>query len=220
MKKINVAIDGEAGSGKSSVAKMVAKRLGYRYIDTGSMYRCVAYLIVKKHIDPESEIEVKNLLENSFSYQYNEGEVKLNDEDVTLSIRSNEVNEMLPRIVAKSYVRKFLVAKQQKMGENKGVVMDGRDIGSVVLKDAELKIYQVASVESRATRRYEENLKKGIKCSYNEILENLEKRDYIDKYVSKALVKVEDAIELDTTNMSFEEVCDYVYELVVKKVKE
>lgn len=220
MKKINVAIDGEAGSGKSSVAKMVAKRLGYRYIDTGSMYRCVAYLIVKKHIDPESEIEVKNLLENSFSYQYNEGEVKLNDEDVTLSIRSNEVNEMLPRIVTKPYIRKFLVAKQQKMGENKGVVMDGRDIGSVVLKDAELKIYQVASVESRATRRYEENLKKGIKCSYNEILENLEKRDYIDKYVSKALVKVEDAIELDTTNMSFEEVCDYVYELVVKKVKE
>ena len=220
MKKINVAIDGEAGSGKSSVAKMVAKRLGYRYIDTGSMYRCVAYLIVKKHIDPESEIEVKNLLENSFSYQYNEGEVKLNDEDVTLSIRSNEVNEMLPRIVTKHYIRKFLVAKQQKMGENKGVVMDGRDIGSVVLKDAELKIYQVASVESRATRRYEENLKKGINCSYNEILENLEKRDYIDKYVSKALVKVEDAIELDTTNMSFEEVCDYVYELVVKKVKE
>ena len=220
MKKINVAIDGEAGSGKSSVAKMVAKRLGYRYIDTGSMYRCVAYLIVKKHIDPESEIEVKNLLENSFSYQYNEGEVKLNDEDVTLSIRSNEVNEMLPRIVTKPYIRKFLVAKQQKMGENKGVVMDGRDIGSVVLKDAELKIYQVASVESRATRRYEENLKKGIECSYNEILENLEKRDYIDKYVSKALVKVEDAIELDTTNMSFEEVCDYVYELVVKKVKE
>lgn len=220
MKKINVAIDGVAGSGKSSVAQIIAKRLGYRYIDTGSMYRCVAYLLVKNNIDPQNDEEINNLLENNYEYKYDDGKVFLNDEDVTLSIRSNEVNDMLPKIVAKPDIRKFLVAKQQKMGENKGVVMDGRDIGSVVLKDAELKIYQVASVESRATRRYEENVKKGISCSYKEILENLEKRDYIDKYVSKALVKVEDAIEVDTTNMTFEEVCDYIYELALKKVKE
>ena len=220
MKKINVAIDGVAGSGKSSVAQIIAKRLGYRYIDTGSMYRCVAYLLVKNNIDPQNDEEINNLLENNYEYKYDDGKVFFNDEDVTLSIRSNEVNDMLPKIVAKPDIRKFLVAKQQKMGENKGVVMDGRDIGSVVLKDAELKIYQVASVESRATRRYEENVKKGISCSYKEILENLEKRDYIDKYVSKALVKVEDAIEVDTTNMTFEEVCDYIYELALKKVKE
>ena len=220
MKKINIAIDGLAGSGKSSVAKVVAKRLGYKYIDTGSMYRCVAYLLVKNNIDSQNDEAINELLENNYEYKYDEGNVFLNGEDVTLSIRSNEVNDMLPKIVAKPDIRKFLVAIQQKMGENKGVVMDGRDIGSVVLKDAELKIYQVASVESRATRRYEENLKKGISCNYKEILENLEKRDYIDKYVSKALVKVEDAIEVDTTNMTFEEVCDYIYELALKKVKE
>lgn len=220
MRKINVAIDGVAGSGKSSVAKIVAKRLNYRYIDTGSMYRCVAYLLVKNNINPEDEKNIKEILENSYDYRVVDSKIILNDEDVTLLIRTNEVNEMLPNIVAKSFVRKFLVEKQQKMGENKGVVMDGRDIGSVVLKDAEVKIYQVASVESRAKRRYEENLEKGIASSYEEILENLEKRDYIDKYVSKALVKVEDAIELDTTNMTLEEVCDFIYELVLKRVKE
>lgn len=220
MKKINIAIDGVAGSGKSSVARLVAQSLGYTYIDTGSMYRCVAYLLIRNNIDPSNEEELRKILENKYDYEYKNYRVILNDEDVTLKIRSNEVNEMLPNIVAIPLVRQFLVKKQQKMGETKGIVMDGRDITSVVLKDAELKIYQTASIKSRADRRYKENLEKGIKSNYNEIYENLEKRDYTDKYVSKALVKVEDAIELDTTDMSMDEVVSVILKLAREKVKE
>lgn len=220
MKKINIAIDGVAGSGKSSVARLVAQSLGYTYIDTGSMYRCVAYLLIRNNIDPSNEEELRKILENKYDYEYKNYRVILNDEDVTLKIRSNEVNEMLPHIVAIPLVRQFLVKKQQKMGETKGIVMDGRDITSVVLKDAELKIYQTASIKSRADRRYKENLEKGIKSNYNEIYENLEKRDYTDKYVSKALVKVEDAIELDTTDMSMDEVVSVILKLAREKVKE
>ena len=220
MKKINIAIDGVAGSGKSSVARLVAQSLGYTYIDTGSMYRCVAYLLIRNNIDPSNEEELRKILENKYDYDYKNYRVILNDEDVTLKIRSNEVNEMLPNIVAIPLVRQFLVKKQQKMGETKGIVMDGRDITSVVLKDAELKIYQTASIKSRADRRYKENLEKGIKSNYNEIYENLEKRDYTDKYVSKALVKVEDAIELDTTDMSMDEVVSVILKLAREKVKE
>ena len=220
MKKINIAIDGLAGSGKSTVAKILADRLGYTYIDTGSMYRCVAYLVIENGIDPNDEEKLEELLLNHYDYKYLNPKVILNGKDVTVDIRTPRVNEMLTKIVAIPVVRKYLVYKQQKIGENKGVIMDGRDIASVVLKDAELKIYQIASLESRAQRRYEENLKKGISSSYQEVLENLEKRDYVDMYVSKALVKVDDAIELDTTNMTIEEVCDFIYKLVLEKVKE
>lgn len=219
MKKINIAIDGLAGSGKSSVAKVVADRLGYTYIDTGSMYRCVAYLVVINKIDPSDNEKILNLITNHYDYSYKNPEVYLNGENVTLKIRSQEVNEMLPKIVANLDVRKFLVSKQQEIGKQKGVIMDGRDITSVVLKDAELKIYQVADVNVRADRRYKENLKKGIDASYEEILENLKKRDYVDTYVSKALVKTEDSIVLDTTNMDFEEVVNYILKLVEERVR-
>lgn len=220
MKKINIAIDGLAGSGKSTVAKMLANKLGYTYIDTGSMYRCVAYLVVKYNVDYKDEDSLLNVLNKHYKYEYHNPTVILDGEDVTLKIRTNEVNDMLPNVVAIPFIRKFLIAKQQELGKNKGVIMDGRDIGSVVLKDAELKIYQNASVETRAKRRYEENLKKGIETDYETVKNNLERRDYTDMYVSKALVKVDDAIEIDTSNMSIEEVCDYIYKLVVKKVKE
>ena len=219
MKKINIAIDGVAGSGKSSVAKRVALKLNYKYIDTGSMYRCVAYLVNKKGINVDNLNELKIMLENDFDYQYNDGRVFLNSEDVTLKIRTQEINDILPRIVPIPLVRKYLVKKQQEMGKEKGVVMDGRDITSVVLKDAELKIYQTASLESRAYRRYRENVEKGIEANYDEILKNLELRDYTDMHVSKALVKVEDAIEIDTSNMTLEEVVEYIYELARKLVK-
>ncbi len=220
MKKINIAIDGVAGSGKSTVARLVAEKLGYTYIDTGSMYRCVAYLLVKHNVKPSSEEEFKNLLFNNYEYEYKDYKVFFNGEDVTLKIRSNEVNEMLPSIVAIPFVRKFLVEKQQKMGEKKGIVMDGRDITSVVLKDAELKIYQTATIKSRADRRYKENSEKGIESNYDEIYNNLLIRDYTDTYVSKALVKVDDAIELDTTDMSINEVVDTILNLAMEKVKE
>lgn len=220
MKKINIAIDGVAGSGKSTVAKLVAKKLGYDYIDTGSMYRCVALLVNRYSVDVRDEESLVELLNTKFDYRFENPKVILNGEDVTIEIRTPEVNDTLPKIVPLPYVRKFLVSKQQEMGKGKGIVMDGRDITSVVLKDAELKIYQTASLKSRADRRYKENLEKGIECNYDEILKNLETRDYVDKYVSKALVKVEDAIEIDTTNMTLEEVVNYIYNLAEMKVKE
>ena len=219
MRKINIAIDGVAGSGKSSVAKKIAQKLHYKYIDTGSMYRCVAYLVNKENIDVNNFAALKELLANKFDYQYNDGQVLLNGEDVTISIRTPLVNDILPSIVPIPFVREFLVKKQQEMGKEKGVVMDGRDITSVVLKDAELKIYQTASLESRAKRRYKENVEKGIKSNYEDILENLKLRDYTDMHVSKALVKVEDAIEVDTSNMTMDEVVDYIYELAMRVVK-
>ena len=219
MRKINIAIDGVAGSGKSSVAKRVAQKLNYRYIDTGSMYRCVAYLVDKENIDVNNFDDLKKILENKFNYEYNDGQVLLNGEDVTLKIRTPLVNDILPKIVPLPFVRQFLVKKQQDMGKEKGIVMDGRDITSVVLKDAELKIYQTASLESRAQRRYKENIEKGIECNYEDILENLKLRDYTDMHVSKALVKVDDAIEVDTSNMTMEEVVDYIYNEARKLVK-
>ena len=218
MKKINIAIDGLAGSGKSSVAKVVAKKLGYTYIDTGSMYRCVAYLLVLNKISPSDDGKIEKVLSENYEYSYVNGEVFLNDENVTVKIRSKEVNEMLPQIVANPIIRSAMVTKQQEMGKNRGVIMDGRDIASVVLKDAELKIYQVADLKVRADRRYKENLEKGITASYEDVLKNLEHRDYVDTYVSKALVKVDDAIVLDTTNMSFDEVVNYVLRLVEERV--
>lgn len=220
MKKINIAIDGVAGSGKSDIAKRVAQKLNYKYVDTGSMYRCVAYLMIEKDIKYDEEEKIKLLLDNDFNYQYNNQKVILNNKDVSIEIRSNEVNDLLPYIVPIPLIRKFLVKFQQELAKEKGVVMDGRDIGSVVLKDAELKIYQTADLEVRATRRYKQNLQKGIKSSYNEVLENLKSRDYVDKYVSHALVKVDDAIEIDTTNMSIEEVVNRILELVEMRVKE
>lgn len=220
MKKINVAIDGLAGSGKSTVAKIVAKKLGYSYIDTGSMYRCVAYLMVKNNISPSEIEKIENILENNYNYQYLNPTVILNGEDVTLKIRTSEVNEMLTKIVAIPQVRSKLISIQKEMGKKRGVIMDGRDIASVVLQDAELKIYQVASVETRAQRRHKENLEKGIPSNIDEVRSNLEKRDYVDIHISKALVKVNDAIELDTTHMTIDEVCEYILKLVEKKVKE
>ena len=218
MKKINIAIDGLAGSGKSSVAKVVAKKLGYTYVDTGSMYRCVAYLLVKNKISPSDDNKIETILNEKYEYVAKDGEVFLNGENVTVQIRSKEVNEMLPKIVANPVVRSALVVKQQEMGKARGVIMDGRDIASVVLKDAELKIYQIADLSVRADRRYKENLEKGINTSYEDVLKNLEHRDYVDTYVSKALVKVDDAIVLDTTNMSFDEVVNCVLRLVEERV--
>lgn len=218
MKKINIAIDGVAGSGKSSVARQVAQILDYYYLDTGSMYRCVAYLLLKHNINPKKEEKIKELLDNNFEYKFQDFKVYLNGEDVTLKIRSKEVNEMTPNIVHLPFVRSFLVKKQQEIGKGKGIVMDGRDIGSVVLKDAELKLYLHASLEERADRRYKENLEKGIKADYQEILDNLKKRDYVDMYVSKALVKVEDAIDIDTTNLNMNEVIEYIVKLAKERM--
>lgn len=219
MKKINIAIDGPAGAGKSTIAKILAKKLDYTYIDTGAMYRALTYLTIKKKIDSKNEIEVASLLENEFNFSFDKDRVILNKEDITLLIRSKEVDESLPGIVKNIYVRKIMVQKQRELAAKKGVSMDGRDIASVVLPDAELKIFLTASLESRVKRRYQENIQRGIEFSYEDVLKNLQQRDYTDTFISKALVKTADAIEIDTTDMTIDEVVTKIMQLVETKVK-
>lgn len=217
MKRINIAVDGPAGAGKSTIAKIIANKLNYTYIDTGAMYRALAYLVIEKGVDFENKEEVLNLLKNSFNFKFEEGKAILNGVDITLLLRGKEVSEKVSLVVADQDIRKIMVEKQRKLAEEKGVSMDGRDIGSVVLKDAELKIFLTASKEARAQRRFIENQEKGINTTYDEVMENLERRDYVDTYLSKALVKTDDAIEVDTTNLKIDEVVNKILLLVEER---
>lgn len=219
MKKISIAIDGPAAAGKSTIAKMVAKKLNYTYIDTGAMYRCVAYATLKQGLAFEDEKAVSDLLKNMQIEMKPEGTIYLNGEDVTSSIRQNEVS-MGASIVSKyQAVREFLVEKQREMAQGGGVILDGRDIGTVVLKDAELKIYQIASIECRALRRHKENLERGMASDLEAIKKEIAMRDEQDmnRQISP-LKKADDAIEIDTSEMSLEEVVSRVMELVESKM--
>ncbi len=217
MSKINIAIDGPAGAGKSTIAKLLAKELSYTYIDTGAMYRALTYLLIKKDLPLTDENLVLETLRNDYDFSFEGEKIILNGEDITNLIRSNEINANVSTIVAYKKMRELMVEKQRELSNKKGVVMDGRDIGSVVLKDAELKIFLVASLEERARRRFLENKEKGIETTYEEVEENLKKRDYIDTYVSKALVKTKDAIQVDTTNMSIKEVVARIKDLATTR---
>ena len=219
MKKISIAIDGPAAAGKSTIAKMVAKKLNYTYIDTGAMYRCVAYATLKQGLAFEDEKAVSDLLKNMQIEMKPEGTIYLNGEDVTSSIRQNEVS-MGASIVSKyQAVREFLVEKQREMAQGGGVILDGRDIGTVVLKDAELKIYKIASIECRALRRHKENLERGMASDLEAIKKEIAMRDEQDmnRQISP-LKKADDAIEIDTSEMSLEEVVSRVMELVESKI--
>ena len=219
MKKISIAIDGPAAAGKSTIAKMVAKKLNYTYIDTGAMYRCVAYATLEQGLAFEDEKAVSDLLKNMQIEMKPEGTIYLNGEDVTSSIRQNEVS-MGASIVSKyQAVREFLVEKQREMAQGGGVILDGRDIGTVVLKDAELKIYQIASIECRALRRHKENLERGMASDLEAIKKEIAMRDEQDmnRQISP-LKKADDAIEIDTSEMSLEEVVSRVMELVESKI--
>ena len=218
-KRISIAIDGPAAAGKSTIAKMVAKNLNYTYIDTGAMYRCVAYATLKQGLAFEDEKAVSDLLKNMQIEMKPEGTIYLNGEDVTSSIRQNEVS-MGASIVSKyQAVREFLVEKQREMAQGGGVILDGRDIGTVVLKDAELKIYQIASIECRALRRHKENLERGMASDLEAIKKEIAMRDEQDmnRQISP-LKKADDAIEIDTSEMSLEEVVSRVMELVESKI--
>lgn len=207
MKKINIAIDGPVASGKSTIAKILAEKLGYIHIDTGAMYRCVAYLALKNNVDFQDEQALIKIVKDNTIELTNDGRVLCNHQDVTHEIRSNEVSAAASLVSVFSGVRKKLVKLQQKMALDKGVVMDGRDIGTVVLPDAELKIFQTASAESRANRRYQENIKKGITTDFAQLVDEINRRDYADTHrEASPLKKAKDAIELDTSYLSIEEV--------------
>lgn len=221
MKKLSIAIDGPAAAGKSTIAKAIAKEYHYVYIDTGAMYRSVAYYTKKNQIcweDEQSVVASLNKLELSLN---SDGKVYLNDEDVTGAIRQNDISLGASIVSKYPKVREYLVSLQQEMAQVGGVVLDGRDIGTVVLPNADLKIYQIASVEARATRRHLENLEKGIASDLEKIKAEIEKRDYEDMHrEASPLRKADDAKELDTSHLSIDEVLAVVRKWVNQKLSE
>ena len=212
---IRIAIDGPGGAGKSTIAKQVAKALDIDYIDTGAMYRAVGYNLIRDNVDMYDEDALLAMLEAT-DIDFSGGKTILDGEDISDRIRTQEISRKASECSALAPVRAKLVELQKKMGSTKSVIMDGRDIGTVVLKDAELKIYLTASAEERAERRYKELLLKGEDISYEKVLADMQERDYNDMHREiTPLRKADDAIELDTTGMSIDEVTEYI----LRKVK-
>ena len=213
-KKLIIAIDGPGAAGKSTVAKILAKKLNYTYIDTGAMYRCLALYAYRNNIDVEDVdalVKATNLID---IFMDESGKVCLDKEDVTLAIRTAEVTRLASPVSYPRPVRELFVEKQRKLANEavNGVVMDGRDIGTVVLTNADIKIYQVASEKIRAKRRYDENILKGINTPLEELEKEIAHRDYLDMNKGfGALKKAEDAIELDTSYMTIDEVVAFIY---------
>jgi cytidylate kinase len=228
MKKIIIAIDGFSSTGKSTIAKQLAKHLGYVYVDTGAMYRAVALFSMENgYINKESfDVETLiNALPNiRLKFQYNDAlgfaEMFLNDENVERQIRTLEVSQYVSRIAEISEVRAKLVEQQQKMGQERGIVMDGRDIGTVVFPDAEVKIFMNSSAETRAQRRFEELIAKGQEVTYQDVLTNVQERDYIDSHREDSpLIIAKDAVEIDNSKLNKDEQFEQVMELVKKSMK-
>lgn len=221
MKKISVAIDGPAGAGKSSISRRVAAELGYVYIDTGAMYRTVAVYAIERGIEPDSEELIKELDKIDIDIRYESGalHVYLNGKDVTERIRENDASMGASAVAALPQVRSRLVAMQREMAKEGGVIMDGRDIGTVVLPDADLKIYLTASVDERARRRYEEYVNNGIECSYEELKRDVIKRDKNDmNRAVSPLRRADDAVEIDTTGNTFEQSVEIIKNMVKELV--
>lgn len=222
MKKITIAIDGHSSCGKSTMAKDLARKIGYVYVDTGAMYRAVTLYALRNNLfDTDGGIkedELKSRMGDiSISFRLNTAtgrpDTYLNGENVEQEIRTMHVSNRVSPIAALPFVRQALVAQQQAMGKEKGVVMDGRDIGTTVFPDAELKVFVTASAEVRAQRRYDELKAKGMQADYNDILKNVQERDYIDSHrPTSPLRKADDAIELDNSNMTVDEQNDWLME--------
>lgn len=215
MKKITIAIDGFSSTGKSTIAKQLAKALGYIYVDTGAMYRAVTLFATRNGFTSEEKVEnasglVLSLPNIHLKFKYNTdlgfAEMYLNGENVEKQIRTLEVSKLVSPVAVIEEVREKLVDIQKKMGEDKGIVMDGRDIGTVVFPQAELKIFMTASADKRAYRRYKELLDRGEGVSYEDVLENVQKRDHIDSTRDVSpLRKAEDAIEFNNSDMGLKE---------------
>ncbi len=221
MKKITIAIDGHSSCGKSTMAKDLAREVGYVYVDTGAMYRCVTLYALRNGLFTADGIDEEALQRHlpdiriSFRFNAETGrpDTYLNGELVEHDIRTMEVSNHVSPIAALSFVREAMVAQQQQMGKDKGVVMDGRDIGTVVFPDAELKVFVTASAEVRAQRRYDELKGKGMEADYAEILKNVEERDFIDSHREVSpLRKADDAILLDNSQMTIAEQKEWLME--------
>ena len=221
-KKIAIAIDGPAGAGKSSISKVVANELGYLYIDTGAMYRGVTWAVLDSHIDVKNQKDVESLLPSldlTLEPTANACKVYVKGKDVTDLIRQQQINENVSTIASYKGVREYLVERQQAMAAVGGVILDGRDIGSVVLPKAELKIYLTASVDARAKRRWLEVQGTSNEQSLEDIKNNVESRDEMDKNRDESpLVCVEDAIVVDSSNMTFDETVEHILHLVQERI--
>lgn len=218
---MNIAIDGPAGAGKSTIAKLVAKNNGYIYVDTGAMYRCIAWYVIRENIDPDDTNAFEQALADiTVEIRYEEGQqqVYLNGENVSTQIRQEEVGNMASKVATKKAVREKLLDLQRNLAACNDVVMDGRDIGTFVLPNAQLKVYLTASVETRANRRYQELTQKGISADLEQIKKDIEARDYQDMHREIAPLKqAEDARYLDSSDLSIDEVvmliCKWIAEV-------
>lgn len=213
---INIAIDGPSGVGKSTIADRVAESLHMVHLDTGAMYRCVAYYLVSHQIDLSDSQALDQALD-SIHISFQGKQVFLNDVDVSKEIRTNEISMLTSKVATNPSVRKKMVALQQEVAKDKGYILDGRDICTVVLPDAEVKIYMDASARARAERRYKEYISQGIQADYETIYQDIVARDYQDSHREiSPLVQAKDAIRIDTSNLTIDEVVKEVLELVRK----
>ena len=229
MKKITIAIDGFSSCGKSTMAKDLAKKLGYVYVDTGAMYRAVTLYAMRNGLfNADGSVKTADLERQmnkiNITFKLNKRaerpDTYLNNELVENDIRTLEVSNHVSQIAAVPFIREAMVAQQQRMGKDKGVVMDGRDIGTTVFPEAELKVFVTASAEVRAQRRYDELKEKGIPADFNDILKNVQERDYIDSHREVSpLRKAPDAIELDNSHMTIAEQSAWLMELVKQKIE-
>ncbi|WP_406683642.1 (d)CMP kinase [Seonamhaeicola sp. MEBiC1930] len=229
MNKITIAIDGYSSTGKSTIAKQIAYQLGYIYVDSGAMYRAVTYYAMSKELIHKNDFNVEALIYQldkiNISFVFNKevgfAEVYLNNKNIEKAIRTLEVSGFVSKVAAVPEVRKKLVAIQQKLGENKGVVMDGRDIGTVVFPNAELKLFMTASAETRAERRYKELVERGDEVIYESVLKNVQERDHLDSTRKDSpLIKANDAIQIDNSNLSLQEQFDQVFQLVTMAIED
>jgi len=228
-KKIIIAIDGFSSTGKSTIAKHLAAELNYLYVDTGAMYRAITYYAMQEsYVSKEfldSEALIHDLEKITLEFVYNSdlqfSEMCLNGTNVEREIRTIEVSKLVSKVSTISEVRRKLVGQQQAMGTKKGLVLDGRDIGTVVFPNAELKLFMTASPEKRAARRYKELLDKGHKVNYDEVLENVQQRDLIDSTREDSpLIKAKDALEFDNSDMGLKEQFERVYNLALLNISQ
>lgn len=218
MERVSVAIDGPAAAGKSTVAKLIARKLGYTYVDTGAMYRAFTYHVLKMGLDPLSEKESCSAIPHVRIDLKSDGTVLCNDEDVTRAIRQSEVSANVSYIASYKAIRLALVEEQRAIAAKNDVVMDGRDIGTYVLPFAKVKIFLVASIEERARRRYVENTEKGLGGTLQEIIADVKKRDRIDSSRAFAPLRpAKDAVRIDTTELSIPEVVEKILAVMKEK---
>ena len=218
MDNIIVAIDGPAGSGKSTIAKIIAKKFNFTYIDTGAMYRMITLYLLENNIDFENLKEIEKVL-NTVNLDMQGDKFYLNNVDVTTKIREKRINENVSKVASIKIVRSNLVDLQRKVSNNKNVILDGRDVGTVIFPNAQVKIFLIASPEERARRRYNEFLEKKIEITYDEVLKSIKERDHIDSTRDESpFVKADDAIELDSTNLTIDDVVNFISK-EIEKVK-